>query len=282
MTPMKSVTYTDLHLDHELARRLEIAELESSRAYCLARSAVYPASGASAEPIGDGMAAFAGAGSPINRVHGLGMRSQVRGAELAACEEFFSARREPTRIDLCPLADPSLIAELRARRYGVAQFKHVWVRTFDAPGGEPAPVSAIMATPIAESERTLWAQVVASSFQGECIEQADVDLALPTAHKPDTTCFLAWLGDKLAGGGALASRGGVGILFSTSVRPEFRRLGVHAALLEARVRYAHDQGCELLMVQTVPGSASQRNVERAGFRIAYTKPTMILDTPTQR
>jgi hypothetical protein len=36
------------------------------------------------------------------------------------------------------------------------------------------------------------------------------------------------------------------------------------------------------MVQTVPGSASQRNVERAGFRIAYTKPTMILDTSTQR
>jgi GNAT superfamily N-acetyltransferase len=279
---MKPGFYTDIYLDHELARRLEIAEMESALAYAVACTAVFPDSGATAEAIGGGIAVYTGAGSPINRVHGLGMRSRVYKAEITACEDFFTLQREPTRIDLCPLADPSLLTELRRRRYGVAQFKHVWVRGIDTPSKElPAP-PIVRVTPVDTAERALWAQVVASSFQGEPIEQANVDLALPTSQKLDTTCFLAWIGGNPAGGGALALHDGVGILYSTSVRPEFRRLGVHSALLEARVRYAYGQGCDILMVQTVPGSASQRNVERAGFRIAYTKPTMILDTPTQR
>jgi GNAT superfamily N-acetyltransferase len=274
--------YIGFYLDHELARRLEIAEMQSALAYAVARAAVFPESGAMADAIGDGIAVYAGPGSPINRVHGLGMRSRVYRAEVEACEDFFALQREPTRIDLCPLADPSLLAELRTRGYGVAQFKHVWVRGIDVPSKElPAP-PMVRVTPVDSAERTLWAQVVAGSFQGEPIEQANVDIALPTSQKLDTTCFLARLGGKPAGGGALAMQEGVGILYSTSVRPEFRRLGVHTALLEARVRYAYAKGCDILMVQTVPGSVSQRNVERASFRIAYTKPTMIRNNSAKR
>jgi hypothetical protein len=38
-------------------------------------------------------------------------------------------------------------------------------------------------------------------------------------------------------------------------------------------------GCELVVTQTDPGSTSQRNMERAGFRTAYTRTIW---TPTVR
>ena len=43
------------------------------------------------------------------------------------------------------------------------------------------------------------------------------------------------------------------------------------ALLEARLQTAVDAGCDLAMMVAAPGSASQRNAERQGFRIAYTR-----------
>jgi hypothetical protein len=32
-----------------------------------------------------------------------------------------------------------------------------------------------------------------------------------------------------------------------------------------------EHGCDLAMIVTVPGSGSQRNAEREGFRVAYTR-----------
>ena len=47
--------------------------------------------------------------------------------------------------------------------------------------------------------------------------------------------------------------------------------GAQQAVLAARPRYAADAGCDLAMMVAEPGSASQRNAERHGFRIAYTR-----------
>ena len=56
-----------------------------------------------------------------------------------------------------------------------------------------------------------------------------------------------------------------------STVPEGRKQGAQLALLDARLRYAAEHGCELAMMGALPGSASQRNAERQGFRIAYTR-----------
>lgn len=50
-----------------------------------------------------------------------------------------------------------------------------------------------------------------------------------------------------------------------------RRLERTEALLESRLRYAAAQGCTVAMMVAQPGSGSQRNSERHGFRIAYTR-----------
>jgi GNAT superfamily N-acetyltransferase len=267
--------FTDL----ALARRLEDAEMASSDDYARAKAALEPDRGAMSLRVGDGLAVFIGAGSPINRVHGLGMHTATTAADLQAAEAFFSARGEATRIDLCPLADGSLTALLLRRNYGVELFKQVWWRSLTnwAEHGADAaaqPDAHLRIECIRPEQRLLWAQVVSVGFGGGRLQEADVDIPLANAHKQATACFLAWVGDSPAGGGALAIHDGVAICYSASTRPAFRRLGIQRALLQTRLAYAVERGCDLASVSTTPGSPSQRNVERLVFRLAYTKPTV--------
>jgi GNAT superfamily N-acetyltransferase len=64
---------------------------------------------------------------------------------------------------------------------------------------------------------------------------------------------------------------GVALFAGASTVPEGRGQGAQAMLLSARLSYAAELGCDLAMIVTEPGGGSQRNAERAGFRIGYTR-----------
>jgi ribosomal protein S18 acetylase RimI-like enzyme len=56
---------------------------------------------------------------------------------------------------------------------------------------------------------------------------------------------------------------------------EFRGRGLQTALLRARLAADAAAGCEYAVVVTQAGTTSQRNCERLGFRLAYSKVTVI-------
>ena len=85
------------------------------------------------------------------------------------------------------------------------------------------------------------------------------------------TCFVAEIGGTPIAAGAVFLHEGVALLAGASTVPEGRRQGAQLALLDARLRFAAAHGCDLAMMCAAPGSASQRNAERNGFRIAYTR-----------
>jgi GNAT superfamily N-acetyltransferase len=98
------------------------------------------------------------------------------------------------------------------------------------------------------------------------LEIGRVQGAAEGAHR-----FLASLeGEPIAAGG-LSLDGGVALLAGASTVPAARRRGAQLALLAARIEFAAAQGCDLAMMCALPGSGSQRNAERHGFRIAYTR-----------
>lgn len=262
--------------ERTLAQRLEAADMLSNAAYVRARAALDPTGGHTTLVVGDGVAVHTGTTSPINRVHNLGMSAPVTSAHVDQAEQFFNARGLPAAIDLCPLADSSLAAELRRRGYAVAGFKHVLWRDLADLSTLPPASEQVRVAIVTPDEAVLWARVVADAFAGAVSAgHTALDLPLPNTAKEGTLCFLAWIGDTPAGGGALALHQGTAVCYSTSVRPAVRRLGVQTALLTARLRHARDAGCDLAMVQTSPGSASQRNVMRFGFAVAFTKPTVV-------
>jgi GNAT superfamily N-acetyltransferase len=68
---------------------------------------------------------------------------------------------------------------------------------------------------------------------------------------------------------------GVALLTGAGVLPERRGRGIQRALVEARLAWARARGCDLAASATLAGTASQRTLERAGFRCAYPKAILV-------
>jgi GNAT superfamily N-acetyltransferase len=79
----------------------------------------------------------------------------------------------------------------------------------------------------------------------------------------------------------LSLHDGVALFGGAATTPELRRRGLQSALLQARMRYAFDHGCDLAAMAAEAGSGSKRNAERKGFRIAYTRTKWRLASPTR-
>jgi GNAT superfamily N-acetyltransferase len=265
-----------LFIDLKLARRLETCEARRRIEYTEAHRALRPSVGSAWEKIGDGYSFFCGARSPLNKTVGLGMNGPVTLAELEQVEDFYRRRNIPAQIYLCPLADNSLLQLLKERDYRLAEFLNVFVRSLDADDEAmlaPSEFEAVEAGPL---DADLWTQTVAAGFAADEGElQECLEIIAPSFHMAGAKCFLARAGERVCGGGVLAIHDGLAELCTTSVLTEFRKRGVQAALIRARLDAARDARCDLMMVTTAPGNASQRNVERAGFRLAYTKAVLI-------
>jgi hypothetical protein len=48
-------------------------------------------------------------------------------------------------------------------------------------------------------------------------------------------------------------------------------------MIAERLRKAAADGCELASASTQPGTTSQRNYQRLGFHVAYSKLSMVLE-----
>ncbi len=102
-------------------------------------------------------------------------------------------------------------------------------------------------------------------------EDAEIAHIERWALLPEARLYVAELDGQLVAAGALSLEGGVGYLASASTLPDFRGRGLQSALIRARIDAAAGARCELVSSQAAFGSGSQRNLERAGLRIAYTK-----------
>jgi GNAT superfamily N-acetyltransferase len=80
---------------------------------------------------------------------------------------------------------------------------------------------------------------------------------------------LAWVDGQPAGTGALKIEDGIAWLSADSTIPLFRRRGIQQALQRFRLQLAWAAGCRLAIIEAAVGSASQRNMERLGFRVIY-------------
>jgi GNAT superfamily N-acetyltransferase len=258
--------------DHALARRLELHEGRGIATSTAMLKELWPESGAMFERVAGAYAIFAGADSPISRTIGLGLNGAVTRAEIEQVEEFYRSRQATAQIDLCPLADASLKNLLNERGYQLGEFNHVWVQPlalYAAHGATAAGVSVREAGP---SDADAWIRAVSGGFaERDNLTEDDLQVATVFFHEPDTRCFLSLVDGEAAGGGAMFIHEEVAAFFSGSTLLRARGRGAQTALLHARLLAAREAGCELALIKTLPGNASQRNVQRAGFQLAYTK-----------
>jgi GNAT superfamily N-acetyltransferase len=248
-----------------LARRLEAAEAANARGCA-------PSDGAVLEMAG-GWVIFAGGASPLTQAVGIGLHGPLCQADLDAIESFLARRGARVSLDICPLADPTLVEMLGARGYHPTEFNNVLVR--------PLAGAEVVFTPRVRramaGERDLWSHTVGRGFFEQLeLTTAEMDVGRSIFAMPEALCYLASEENgQPAAGGAAAVRDGLAILFADSTIEQYRRRGLHRELIAARLNEALARGCDLATASTSPGSASQRNYERMGFRVAYTKVTLV-------
>lgn len=247
-----------------LARRMEMTEAAVGRMTAEAFGVV-------AEPIAGGIALFTGVGSPLTHALGIGMNGPVLLSEMDRLEEFFRERESPCLIDLCAMADTTVIGAVMDRRYRIVELNNVMVRRLNA--GETFE-SAPGIREIAPEEGDLWARTVLQGFMGDLFNDEALQMMGPMCRVG--VCHLAFQEERPVAGCAMAVHEGVAALFGDSTLPEARGKGIQQALIRTRLTYALAQGCDLAMASVLPGSSSHRNYERCGFQLAYMRLNVAL------
>jgi hypothetical protein len=241
-------------------------------------------------PIAGGVAGFAEAGSPYNKVAGLGFGGVPGTAMLDEIERAYAALGAAVQVELAHLADPAVGALLTGRGYRLILFDNVLGLVLR---GEPERVTppGVEVRPSGEEEFESWLDIVLHGFahpdsqfahpasQGvrmhgelvrEVIAGAGRDFAAAGGIR-----YIALRDGVIAGGARLHMAGGVAQLAGATTAPAHRRRGVQAALLSARLADAAAADCDIAVVTTLPGSKSQHNVQRQGFDLLYTRATLV-------
>ncbi|MCM2315998.1 MAG: hypothetical protein NDJ92_12710 [Thermoanaerobaculia bacterium] len=259
--------------DLALARRLEGAEAKSNADFVDARARVRPESGACWIEVDGTRALFDGVGSPLTQTFGLGVFSPATEEGLGRIEEFFRERGAEVFHEVSPMAEQSLLALLNGRGYEPVELSTVLVRTIAVDSGDADRSITGLTTRVASpDEAELWAATAARGWS-ESAEAAEFmrELGTVTMACRCTVPFVAEIDGMSVATGSLNLHDGVALFAGASTVPEHRRRGAQNALLAARLRLAAERGCDLAMMVALPGSGSQKNAERAGFRIAYTR-----------
>jgi GNAT superfamily N-acetyltransferase len=200
---------------------------------------------------------------------------------LNTIERFFQERGAEVFHEISPLADPTTFALLNERGYQPIEFTSVLFRPISRNVSLPvAPNEKVKVRLRGEGEEELWSDTALRGWS-EFEEIIEFMKDMGKVHAcSESLGFLAELDNQPIATGMMSTCEGVALLAGASTIPEARRQGAQNALLEGRLRYAAEQGCDIAMMAALPGSASQRNAERNGFRIAYTRTKWQLKSET--
>ena len=266
--------------DRALAARVERGWAFSGEATAWSYAGLRPGAGVAVEAIGGGVAVYYGPGSPFSQAQGLGLDGPVSDAELDRLDAFFLGRGVASSVEVATLADPALWPALSARGYRVAETTHVLVRPVDGPdGGDFAPTSAasFVVDRAGGDDRGTFDRTMLRGFFEEPAEPPPGVAEVISAWQsiPDASGWLARVDGRPAGGALLLVDGATALFAGDATVPAFRRLGVQRALIRARLVEARRVGCDLAASCTQPGTVSQRNFERLGFRVVYARVLMV-------
>lgn len=259
--------YSDL----ELSRRLEAAEGDTNRDFVETHARLDPASGAATMRSGGVRAQFDGSDSPMTQTFGLGLFEPASPEQLRSIEEFFVSRGGEVFHEVSPLAGAETMGLLSARGYVPLELTTVLFRPVLLTAPKSGRSTRVRVRVAGRSEAGGWAHLAAEGWAQPELTQFFESIGKVTAGSEHGTSFFAEIDGQPIATAALSIHEGVALLAGASTIPAYRNQGAQLALLDFRMRHAAERGCDLAMMGALPGSASQRNAERQGFRIAYTR-----------
>jgi len=258
-------------LSADVAERVEHADIDymAARIDALAGMAGNP-HGAHVRRCEDATA-FLVAADPnpfYNNVMGMTARSVGHLAELG---EWYARHDTVFRVDVTPqAASDVLFAALREAGLAHVGFFGALYATPEAVAGDITGGIADVSIEPAEIEE--YASVYVEGMVYPAAQAATMSASvLVLSSVPGVHLCRARIGGRTVGVGLVHVLGRTAYLAAASTLVDARGRGVQLALIARRAALAASLGCDLLVGHAAFGSSSQRNLERAGLRMAYTK-----------
>lgn len=258
-----------MFMDLKLARRLERTEGVIGTTYSGPRNEVESV-GAMTRDFGGTIAVFDGAESPLTQTFGLGLFRPADDELLAEIEAFFAERGAPTSHEVSPLAGVETFAKLVERGYRPIELSNVLVQELPALP-EPATTSRVRVID-PDVDGPAWIETCVAGWATSPDTAAFMHMiASVNIKNREMTHYIVEDGGAPIGTGSMGVVDGVAMFAGASTIPSARGRGTQALLLAARLRDARARGCDVAMIVANVGTQSQRNAERNGFRVAYTR-----------
>jgi GNAT superfamily N-acetyltransferase len=232
-------------------------------------------------PIAGGVACFAEADSPFNKIAGLGFAGVPSLDELAEVEHAFAECGSSVQVELAHLVDPAIGVLLTERGYRLEAFENVLGLAISGP---PVRSSGVEVRRSGDDEFDAWLDIQADAvatpdtqgvpwheeFPRDVYLRAERDMAAAGVLR-----YAALLDGVLVGGAAFRISDGIAQFAGAATSPAYRRRGVQTALLSARLADAAAAGCDVAVITAQPGSTSQQNAQRSGFDLLYTRAVLV-------
>ncbi len=261
-------------VDRELVRRLESSEAIPQVHFAAELKRLKPELNIAHEQIAGSHVVFIHPGCMVGRCVGLGLSGPVTADDLDRIEEFYRSRGDVAQIDVCPAADPTLHELLKTRPYQLEEFNNVLARKIKPGERFDGQVTNVEIRRVYGNDATDLCPIVARGFsEGADPDPEFIEIFRPLYIAECSFAFAAIVDGKVVGGasGMIIPETGIVTMFGSSTLPEYRGRGIQTAFLRARLQLASDAGCEYAVTITRPGTTSQRNAERQGFTLAYSK-----------
>lgn len=260
-------------ITRELARRIEQIDLD----YTLSRLGGMQA--AQGNPLGIMIEKFGEATAFLirawpdfwygNRVLGLGPADESRLEDIA---KFFGEHNLPCRFEIIP-GRMSWSLATRLHRLGFCQGSFS-AALYGLPQPDLLPPTpAVCVGEVEPDELALFLDLYQAGFELPEFNSREKNIVREWLERDAAhlKLYLATVAGTPAGVAILYVKDNLGLLADAATLPAFRGQGCQTALLQHRIKEAARQGCELLTSFVEFGSASHRNVARAGLSVAYIK-----------
>ena len=226
-------------------------------------------SGLEIQPFDSGLAVFwPQIPAPLfNRLLGVGRRGRVDRAGLRDLLERYRSNGAPWWVQLPPdLKDASLRSDLADS--GLAPQAAGPVLALKPEGWiPPTPAANVSVDLVAPGHELEFAEILVRSFE---MAPEVTPWIRQLALADGATNFLGRVHGDPAGSGQLIIAAGAAGLYSGGVLDQFRRRGIHSALVGKRVEAAIGRGYDLIVSETESdGNQSFRDLSRQGFATAF-------------
>ncbi|MFJ7972067.1 GNAT family N-acetyltransferase [Psychrobacillus sp. NPDC096389] len=137
---------------------------------------------------------------------------------------------------------------------------------------EQSPPPEIEIVPLKKDEFDLFASIYVQGFGLPSFIQNGIKQNNEVLFDvPGWEFYVAYVKNIPVGVAVLYIQNEIATLAAATTLPEYRGKGVQTTLIQKRIQVAIEKGAKHIMSEAAFGSASHRNMERAGLKLAYTK-----------